>query len=123
MLTKIGIEVLAAHGLDDASRPVQADAVFRALTGVEHERRAKTGQMAGMGAWNSHIFHVAPDDGGPELVSVAGGVGEQMAQGDGPLGQAQPWRAAFVEAVEHLRRSKLVDKSAERLVKSPSPLL
>ena len=68
-------------------------------------------------------FHVLGGVGIPDVVGEAGGMGQQLAQRDRPLGRAQFRFALVVESFQDLRRRQLGKELADRLVKLELALL
>jgi hypothetical protein len=105
-LAQIRVERLSADRLDDAADPVDVDAVLPSLAGVEVERPAQCRHLARYDPGRAGGLDVAQRVRVPEFIGKAGRVGQQVPEGDRPLGGAQQRRATGAEAFEHLRRGQ-----------------
>ena len=103
LVAEVDVERLAADRLDEAARPVDVDAVFPAC---RRGRRPAAWRSAATlpvrGRRHPRGLDVAHRVRVPDVVAEPGGVGQQVAQRDRPLGGAQPGRAGGVEPLQHL---------------------
>ena len=116
VILQIRIELLAADRLDGLAGPVDVDAVFPALARIERERQGQRLVLARGHAGNAGVLHVLAHAAVPDVVAIAGRVGEQVLERDRPLGRTQLRLAARVEAFEHLHVGDLGQDFPDRTV-------
>ena len=116
MFAQINLEVLSAHGLDRLAGEVDVDAVLPAIARIEGERCLERRILAADDARDVGSFVVLGGVGIPDVIGEAGGVSQQHAQRDRPLGRTQLRFALVVESFQDLRSRKVGKELAHRLV-------
>jgi len=116
MLGEVIAERLAAGLFHRLADPVDIDAVIPFLARLENQRQPQCRVLAGADRGDALFLPVAAHLRIPGVVDEAGGVGEQVTQGDRPARWAQLRFARGVEALKHLRRCELGQHPGDRLV-------
>jgi hypothetical protein len=104
---QIDVEMLAARHLDGLTGPIDADPVVPSLAGIEDEWRGQRRVLARDDARDAVLLHVSCDSGSPDVVAESGGMGEELAKRDSPLGRPKLRLAGRIETLEDLRRAQL----------------
>ena len=114
VIAQVGVEPLAADGLDRLADVIDVDAVFPARAGIGHQRQFQRVVLAGGDGGQAGFFQILHHVAVPHIVAEAGGVGHEMAQRDRVLRRPQFWRAIGVETFEHLRGGEIGQHLADR---------
>src|SRR5215831_8382591 len=123
VLLKVAIELLAARRLHHLARPVDVDPVLPAIARLEEERGGERLVRTGGDSRRVGGRLVLRDGRAPDLVAVAGGVGEEVTQRDGAPRLAKLGFPRRIEAIDDTRRADLGHYLARGLVEAQLSLL